>query len=220
MIQLPDFDKSFEYENNFYLSADASRFAKLAAHYEIFKMTLDIPGAIVECGVFKGASLSRFAAFRDLFCTPFSKKIIGFDIFGEFPTTGFDADQKHRDRFITHSGTQGIGKDQLLEVFKRKNVTNLELVQGDVTKTVPAYLKEHPELTISLLNMDTDVYEPAVTILNHLYPRLVSGGVILLDDYGIFPGETKAVEDYFRGKNVEIRKFPFAQTPCYLVKKD
>jgi hypothetical protein len=97
---------------------------------------------------------------------------------------------------------------------------NVELVEGDITKTVPAYLKEHPELTISFLNMDTDVYEPAVTILNHLYPRLVRGGVLLLDDYGVFPGETKAVDEYFRGKNVEIKKLPFCQTPCYLVKKD
>ena len=59
MINLPDFSKAFEYENNFYLSCDNSRIAKLLAHYELYKMVVNIPGAIVECGVFKGTSLTR-----------------------------------------------------------------------------------------------------------------------------------------------------------------
>ncbi|WP_223342327.1 hypothetical protein [Synechocystis sp. PCC 7339] len=85
MINLPDFSKNFDYENNFYLSCDSSRIAKLIAHYELYKMIRDLPGAIVECGVFKGTSLTRFATFRDLFDHAHSKKVIGFDIYGKFP---------------------------------------------------------------------------------------------------------------------------------------
>ena len=81
-MHLPDFSKAFEYENNFYLSCDNTRISKIIAHYELFKMTMHLPGAIVECGVFKGASLVRFAGFRDLFGNSYSRKIIGFDIFG------------------------------------------------------------------------------------------------------------------------------------------
>ncbi len=61
MITLPDFQKAFEYENNFYLSCDNTRLSKILAHYELFKMARELPGAIVECGVFKGTSLVRFA---------------------------------------------------------------------------------------------------------------------------------------------------------------
>jgi len=108
----------------------------------------------------------------------------------------------------------------LLQVLKNKGITKwIELVKGDITKTVPAYIKKHPELKISLLNIDTDIYEPAVTILEHLYPRIVKGGVLIMDDYGTFPGETKAVDEYFKNKNVKINKFPFRTTPCYLVKQ-
>ena len=39
-----------------------------------------------------------------------------------------------------------------------------------------------------------------------------------MDDYGVFPGETKAVDDYFRGRKIRIRRFGFAKTPCYIVK--
>ena len=120
-------------------------------------------------------------------------------------------------------------KDHQITVFD--NLTNssedkishllddsVHFIKGDITQTVPRYLKTHPQLKISLLNLDTDIYEPAVTILENLYPRIVKGGVLILDDYGNFPGETKAVDDYFKNKNVEIRKFPFAMTPSYIIK--
>lgn len=221
MIQLPDFSKSFEYENNFYLSCDNTRFGKIIAHYELFKLTKDLPGAIVECGVYKGASLVRFAGFRNIFGNPFSHKVIGFDTFGKFPETKFKEDKKYRKKLVEVSGEQSISKEQLLEVFKKKGIDkNIELVEGDVVKTVPEYLKENPHLKISLLNLDVDIYEPSVVILEYLWPRIVKGGVLILDDYGIFPGETKAADEFFKNKNVTIMKFPFAMTPCYIIKNE
>lgn len=220
MIELPDFSRDFLWENNFYLSCDITRISKILAHYELFKMVQDVPGAIAECGVFKGASLARFAAFRDLFGNPFSKKIIGFDTFGHFPETGFAPDKQMRDRFVTAAGDESISVDQMMEVLKHKRCDRfVELVPGDICRTVPQYVQEHPELKISLLNLDTDIYEPAAVILEHFYPRIEIGGILILDDYGTFPGETKAVDDYFRGKHIEVRKFAFCMTPCYLVKK-
>jgi len=78
-MKLPNFEKAFDYENNFYLSCDMTRISKILAHYELFKKVIDIGGEIIECGVFKGASLARFAMFREIFANPFSKKIIAFD---------------------------------------------------------------------------------------------------------------------------------------------
>ena len=218
MIKFPDFNKVFEYENNFYLSCNPQRISKILAHYELFKMSLDLPGHIVECGVFKGLSLIRFAMFRDLFSYSFSKKIIGFDTFGNYPDTKYKSDKLLRDKFIMTAGSQGISKEQLLEVLKRNSLDkNVELIAGDICNTVKAYTKGHPELKISILNLDVDIYEPTVTVLKYLYPRLVKGGVLIMDDYGAFPGETKAIDDYFGP--VEIHKFPFAMTSSYIIKK-
>lgn len=221
MIQLPDFEKSFFYENNFYLSSDVNRMAKVMAHYELYKMSLDIPGAIVECGVFKGASFVRFGTFRELLSNPTAKKMIGFDIFGEFPNTDFALDQALREKFIHDSGEQGIGKDQLYEVMKHKKIDrNVELIQGNVNETIPAYLEANPHLRISLLNIDVDVYEATKTCIEYLFPHVVKGGVVILDDYAnVFPGANKAVEDFLEGKGQEIKRFPFAVTPCYFIKK-
>ena len=89
-------------------------------------------------------------------------------------------------------------------------------MEGDVNETVPEYVAEHPELRISLLNID--VYGATKTILKELYPRVVSGGVVLLDDYGNFPGETKAVDEYFADEDVSIRRLPNTEEPLYIVK--
>jgi hypothetical protein len=80
-----DFRKSWEYENGFYLTSPSSRIAKSIAHYELYKKITGLPGEVVECGVFKGASLIRFATFREMTESQFSRKIIGFDAFGKFP---------------------------------------------------------------------------------------------------------------------------------------
>lgn len=220
MIDMPDFDREWEYENGFYLTCDITRMSKVLALYELYKMALEVPGAIVECGVFKGASLARLAMFRELFQNPFAKKIIAFDTFGRYPDTDFEPDKKWRDGFVEAAGDQSISKDQMLEVLGRKGCGRLvELVEGDIRHTVPQYVADNQQLKISLLNLDTDIYEPAVVILEHLYPRLSRGGVLLLDDYGTFPGETKAVDDYFAGRPVRIKKLPFCLSPCYLIKE-
>ncbi len=140
--------------------------------------------------MFKGVSLSRFALLRELFCVPASKKIIGFDVFGEFPGTEFTAGKTARNNFISTAGVVGIEKDQLERLLELRGLNkNLELVKGDITETLPKWLEQNPHSRFSLVNLDTDIYEAAVIILEKIWPRLVNGGVLLVDDYGVFPRE-------------------------------
>jgi len=209
----------WSHENNFYLTCDPSRIGKLLAHFELFQRTHDLPGAIVECGVFKGASLARFAMFRHLFGNAAARPIVAFDTFGRFPETNFAPDQPVRQRFIEAAGDTSISIDDLRQILASKGCgENVELIPGDICETVPDYAKRHPEFRIALLNLDTDLFEPAAVILEHLYPRLVPGGLLLLDDYAVFPGETRAVDEYFAGQKIEIKRFSFSATPCYIVK--
>ncbi|MAS95531.1 MAG: dTDP-6-deoxy-L-hexose 3-O-methyltransferase [Verrucomicrobiales bacterium] len=219
MIDFPDRSKAFEYENNFWLSCHMNRLSKVLAHYELFKLALPLAGDIVECGVFKGASLLRFAMMRELLSNPHQKRIIGFDTFGKFPKAGFDADEDFLEKFVSEAGSESISIEALLSLLEEKECSrNVELVKGDICETVPSYVAEHPELRISFLNLDTDVYEPAVAILEHFWDRMVPGGIVLLDDYGVFPGESKAVDEFFAGSGIRIQKLPIAKTPSYVVK--
>ena len=61
-------------ENNFYLRSDVSRLNKIIFQYEIFKKTLNVPGSIIECGVFRGVSLIRLLTFRNLYKNNLKKK--------------------------------------------------------------------------------------------------------------------------------------------------
>jgi len=217
MIKLPNFYKSFDYENNFYLSCDNSRIGKMLAHYELLKLSSKIPGHIIEFGVFKGVSLIRFATFLKLMKS--NKKIIAFDAFGKHPTTKILSDHKRRNKLLSH-GEEGISEKQLMKILKHKGLEkNIQLIKGDITKTGPRYLKQHPQLKISLLNLDVDFYEPSISILKNFYPKLSKGGILMLDDYGIWGGETLATDEYFAGKKIKIRKFSFSQTPSYVIKR-
>ena len=222
MIDLPNNSKSFEYENNFYLSCDSSRMAKWSAHYEVFKKVNKLPGAFVECGLFKGVSFLRFAMFRNIFGNENSLKMIGFDVFDEFPKSSLAEDKKDIEKFVSEAATNmSISRKQLIKVLKNKGIeTNVELIKGDICTTVPEYVRNEPSLKISLLNLDVDIYDPSVTILEYLWPRIVKGGILILDDYGKFAGETKAVDEFFTGKEIKINSFPFCQYPSYIIKEE
>jgi hypothetical protein len=221
MITLPDPKNSYHYENAFYLTSQPARIAKLIAHYELYKLSIGVPGAIIECGVFKGASFIRFASFRHLFETSESRDLVAFDIFGKFPETSFDPDKKKLKEFIAAAGDESISKDQLLDVLQSKECERkVKLIEGDILETVPEFIEKHPELKISLLHIDVDIYDPSKCILEHLFPKLSLGGVLVLDDYSIFPGATKAVDEYFIERSEKVRKLPYCYAPHYLIKEN
>ena len=181
--------------------------------------TQKIRGDIVECGVFKGASLIRLAIFRELLQNQ-SKKIIGFDTFGKFPEAKFVEDIKKRKKFLEMSGEQSISSNQLLKILKQKKISyNIELIEGDITKSLIKYMIKNPKIKISFLNLDVDLYEPTKIILENLFPRISKGGILVLDDYNVFPGETEAVNEYFKNTNYKIKQFDFRETPSYIIKK-
>lgn len=216
MLEL-DFSKQFDYENNFYLTASISRISKFATHLDLFRRVSGIAGDIVECGVFKGVSLSRFIKFRALFENSFSKKIVAFDTFGEFPYAQYEPDIKKREQFVQEAGSMSIGKERLIAVLEKLGLyQNIELVEGDIFNTVPDYLRKNPHLKISLLNIDVDLHEATCTCLEELYPLVVKGGIVILDDYGAFAGANKAIDDFFSGKKIKIKKLPYSNAISFV----
>src|SRR5688572_3922137 len=212
-----DLDNFWDYENGFFLAAPAARLGKVLAHYELYKRVVELPGQVVECGVFKGVSLMQFATFRRLLETDDSRRIVGFDAFGPFPGEHDAADAAFVEQWERRAGP-GIPIDDLRQALRHKSFDNVELVAGDVLETVPRYVAERPELKLSLLHVDVDVYRPTLAALEHLYDRVLPGGIVILDDYPTVAGATRAVDEFFRDRNVTIQKLPLAHIPAYLVK--
>ena len=216
----------YDAETHYNLFMNEERFSKLLIHYEIFKIAKKISGAIVECGVFKGTSLSRFAMLRQLLGNSKRDKIVAFDVFSDdFPNTNFKNEKKQRRHWIKTAGGSSISTRQLRTIFKKKKVKNFELVKGDVLKTIPNYLKKNPNFKISILNVDIDFVETTKCVLENFYDRVSKGGIILFDNYeGVgtggtfYKGETDTINRFLKKVNKKIIKFPFFNRPSYIVK--
>jgi hypothetical protein len=213
-----DTDKAWDYENGYYLTSHVTRMGKAIAQYELYKSIIGLPGQIVECGVFKGASLIRWATYREILESPHSRSIIGFDAFGQFPEQPDAADAAFASHWEKTCG-EGISVGELNRLMAAKGiVNNIELIRGDIVETVEVYAKAHPWMKIALLHLDVDVYAPAMATLKALWDRIVPGGLLVMDDYGTLPGETRAVDEFFAGQSVEIQKLPLSHVPAYIRK--
>jgi hypothetical protein len=204
-------------ENVFYLRSPVSRLGKLLAQYEIYKMILGVPGAVVECGVYKGASLVRFATFRSLLETEDSRPLHGFDAFGAFPRDGVssEADQDFIERF-QGAGGDGIAPQALEAALAAKRLGNVMLHPGPVGDTVAPFLAANPALKIALLNLDLDVYEPTRLCLDLLAPRMARGGMIVFDDYTAVEGATRAADEFCEAHGFKLEKLPYYSVPAFI----
>ncbi|BBF44971.1 DTDP-6-deoxy-L-hexose 3-O-methyltransferase [Lachnospiraceae bacterium KM106-2] len=221
MISKFDENKCFEYENGFYLTSEKYRMGNILAHYELYKKIANLPGDVIELGVFKGSSLMQFATFRDLLENENSRKIVGFDMFGPFPSTeAVESDSKFIDKWNEDFKEEFVSVDEMYRALEHKKIRNVELVQGNILDTIEEYLERNPHTKIALLHIDVDVYEPSKRGLELLFDRVVPGGVIVLDDYATVEGETLAVDEFFADKEYLIQKFSFSHIkPSFIIKK-
>jgi len=198
------------------LRGGARRVGKLLAQYELYKFILPLPGSIVEVGVYKGASLMRLAAFRALLENDHGRAIHGFDAFGTFPREELqdEDDVQFIERFEM-AGGPAITRDALTDIMRENAVENVHLHEGDIFKTLPELLRARPELRIALLHLDVDVYEPTAFAFEQLFPRMVPGGLILVDDYGRVTGATRAADEFGRAHDLKLRKLPFYDVPAF-----
>ena len=164
-----------------------------------------LKGDFVECGVWKGGNLILMNKLNSLY--NLNKKIFGYDTFdGMSEPTDLDIDiNKQKAKKIMSDTLKDDSRenihcyspidDVVKNIKAHCDITNIKLIEGMVEKTLTLE-KNLPE-QISILRLDTDFYESTKVELEILFPKLVSGGVLIIDDYGHWEGPRKAVDDYF-----------------------
>jgi hypothetical protein len=209
----------WDYENGYHWFTPPSRIGKLLAHYELYEKILDLPGDIVELGVFKANSLIRFATFRRLLESEDSRTIHAFDAFGKFPRDSVElrADQSFIENFETTAG-EGLTIDEVKGLLAFKGFANVDLHAGNVFDTVPAFLQTHPAARIALLHLDMDVREPTRFALETLYSRVVRGGLVVFDDFGAVAGASEVAEQFAGKHGLTLHKLSFYSVPAFFVK--
>ena len=216
---------------NFQIYARRVFMKRFLAHYELFQRVYDLPGDIVELGVYRGASLMSWANFMEIRnMGDRHKKIVGFDNFKGFGTLEAK-DGKEDVRVGKKIGGFNSGgfEEQLRDAIKIYDADRfipykprIHLVKGDIEKTIPEYVKNNPGMRISLLHFDADLYRPTLVALEELWPLVVPGGIVAFDEYGIPPweGESRAVDEFFKGKKIKLQRFDWASNPgAYIVKE-
>lgn len=167
-----------------------------------------IPGAVVECGVWRGGSvLAMIRTLQSLGVD--DRDIYLYDTFegmtqpGELDTSPFE--QPARVTWdATPDGTTPWSWAFDAAIYDLGFVTRLitatgypperlHFVQGPVEQTLPGTAPDE----IAVLRLDTDWYASTRHELEHLYPRICAGGVLIVDDFGHWEGARRAVEEYF-----------------------
>lgn len=206
---------------------------RFLAHYELFKEVIDLPGCIVELGVYRGASFFTWSKLLETFNpTDRRRKVFGFDHFkGLEDFHEKDGKMDPSDGKVPGGFNTEPVREEVQRLVDLHNYDNLisgvercRIIEGNVIDTLPKFLEENPGLRISLLHFDMDLYEPTKAGLELLYPLVVNGGVVAFDEYGLMPweGESVAVDEYFEsiGEKPEIKKMPYSTQPHgYFIKK-
>ena len=180
-----------------------------------------IKGDIVETGVFHGGGLMLIS--HTLNYLKLKKKIWGYDTFAGVPKINIK-----KDRYLGKGKIKQINEEEnenrkfypsiedVKNNLKKNGFVKLpKLIKGDTKKT----LKKEKNLPkkISLLRLDTDFYESTLSELKILYPRLSKNGVLMIDDYGHHAGCKKAVDEYFKNKNIWLHRVDY--TARLMIKK-
>ncbi len=216
---------------NFPIYARRVHLKRFLAHYELFRMVVDLPGDILELGVFRGTSLMSWANFLEIRCMgDRQRRVFGFDNFAGF------TEIEEKDGAVSAQvdkvagGFDPSGYEEMLrdaiQIYDADRFipykARVVLVKGDVEKTIPAFVAENPGIRLSLVHFDVDLYRPTLVALEHLWPLVVPGGVVLFDEYGIPPweGEAKAVDEFFADQKIELHRFTWSSNPgAYLIKR-
>lgn len=165
-----------------------------------------IPGALVECGVYTGGNIElMIRALQHLDVA--DRHVYAYDTFAGMPRPeaiddrGQDGTlrttwESHRTDEDGDAGSTWMraSLDAVRQRIARLRYPDdrVHFVQGLVEQTIPAVMPDR----IAILRLDTDFYSSTKHELEHLYPRLSAGGVLIIDDYGAMPGSRLATDEY------------------------
>jgi hypothetical protein len=227
-IELTENPQSFfDGFNEFILNKDRRIFNKLIARALLYNDIKDIPGDIVECGVFRGTGIYTFLKLKYIFNPNSSKKVMGFDFFDtdELLTSITNPEDKKimdvlfNGRGFKHDGsycdflTKKIISDGFLP-------SDFELIKGDVSLTTEEYARNNVGFRISLLFMDVDLGVPTYNTLNNLWDNITRGGIVVFDEYGYNKwSESNGVDRFIKEKNLDLKCLNYMSPTAYIKKQ-
>jgi len=197
--QDPVFTQHFLAARPYTMTSKETMFALYKATEYIAKRNL--PGDFVECGVWRGGS-ALLAALTFATLGDSARRFHLFDTYeGMTPPGDNDIDiggvyaREYIESFSDDGKWCYANMDDVTKTFNQFNFSSpqMNFIKGDIRETIFENVPDE----IAILRLDTDWYDSTKLELELLYPRLVSGGVLIIDDYGHWKGSKQAVDEYF-----------------------
>lgn len=186
--------------------------ARFISLYEAYKMTLGVAGHIAEIGVYKGAVSLFFAKIMRLFEPEALTLVHGFD---NFQGAKITPEEKY-----VYEGECREDYDRVMRLIKAQQYDNVVHIHNlDVTTDLDQFFQENSHLQFKLIFADCGIYDVVMSTLEHFWPRLTSGGIMIFDQFNneLAPGEARAIKEFM--PDAKIRTFPFGWMPtAYVVK--
>jgi O-methyltransferase len=174
-----------------------------------------IAGDVVECGVWRGGMVAGMAEVMGR-----GRKYFLFDSFEGLPEVT-DLDGEAAKRWQADKESPGYFDNCRAEIEQataamKMSGADFECVRGWFDDTIPTFDAAD---RIALLRLDADWYESTMVCLKHLYPKVVDGGYILIDDYHTWSGCSRAVHDYLSETKSPSRISQTASGVAYMIKR-
>jgi len=160
---------------------------KLFTKINIYNNSKHLYGDILEFGVFKGASLALWLQLKKIYEPNSSTKIIGFDFFNSSDTMNSLTDNKNitlMNQVLTRVDSNDLDINIILKKCDAILKNSTILIKGDASLTSKEFNDNNPGARIKILYLDMDVGEPTYNVLCNLWNKVITGGQIILDEYG------------------------------------
>jgi len=181
----------------------------LCNHYKTMK------GDFVECGVWRGG---MSAAISEILGS--DRPLHLFDSFQGLPAAR-EIDGKEALAWQRDVNAPGYfdncraEESYVLQAMKLAGHKKYQTYPGWFDETIP----EFGDHSVAIWRLDGDWYDSIMVCLDHLFPKVVEGGIVLLDDYYTWDGCAKAVHDYLSKTESPSRVYQWDNQIAYLVKK-
>ena len=215
-----------EIQSNLGLFINRQTFSRFLFLHDLYQRIVPVHGIVAEFGVRWGQNLALLTMLRGIY-EPFNynRRIVGFDTFSGFPAVSREDGTNPK---VT-AGAYGVADgyenflDQVLTYHESEapisHLNKYALVKGDVTKTIPDYIAQHPETIFAMAYFDFDLFAPTKLALEYVLPRMPRGGLLVFDELNDkdFPGETLALQEVLGVSKLRLQRLPFSGNASFAI---
>lgn len=201
--------------------------AKILALTELFQKTKSINGSIAECGAYWGQSLMLWAKLSSTM-EPYNYqcKILGFDTFkGNTKSSKKDKGGKLNLSSYAFIAETYDDLKKSIEIFDAdrpiNHINKVELIKGNLINTSKSYLIQNPQSIFRIISLSVNLYKPTLEVLKNFYPKLSTGGIVMINGLNVTTGATNAFFDFFQNQSLKIPKvyaIPYYPNVSYFIK--